>query len=95
MHRRAGGGALLRWRHHEDLRRNGLSLPNGGDNGEVRIELAAGQALPQACADERVAEWDSTTSRWICGIDDDTTYSASTGLDLSAGSAFSIEPGYR
>ena len=74
---------------------NGLSLPNGGDNGEVRIELAAGQALPQACADERVAEWDSTTSRWICGIDDDTTYSASTGLDLSAGSAFSIEPGYR
>jgi hypothetical protein len=74
---------------------SGLSLPNGGDNGEVRIELAAGQTLPQGCADGRVAEWDSGTSRWICGIDNDTTYSAGTGLDLSAGNAFSIEPAYR
>src|SRR5918995_2285936 len=74
---------------------NGLSLPNGGDNGGVRIELAAGQALPQGCADGRVAEWDSDTSRWVCGIDNDTTYSAGTGLNLSAGNAFSIEPDYR
>lgn len=75
---------------------NGLTtVPNPGDNGEVRIELAAGQALPQGCSDEDVAEWDSTTSKWICGDDDDTTYSASTGLDLSAGNAFSIEPDYR
>jgi len=74
---------------------SGLSLPNGGDNGEVRIELAAGQALPQGCADGRVAEWDSGTSRWICGIDNDTTYTDGTGLDLSAGNAFSISPDYR
>ncbi|HJR94925.1 MAG TPA: hypothetical protein VJ807_05765 [Gaiellaceae bacterium] len=74
---------------------SGLSLPNGGDNGEVRIELAASQALPQGCADGRVAEWDSGTSRWICGVDDDTTYTAGTGLDLSAGNALSIEPAYR
>ena len=74
---------------------SGLSLPNGGDNGEVRIELAAGQALPQGCADGRVAEWDSGTDRWICGVDNDTTYSEGTGLNLSAGNAFSIEPDYR
>jgi hypothetical protein len=75
---------------------SGLSLPNGGDNGEVRIELAAGQALPQGCADDRVAEWDSGTSRWICGIDNDTTYLPGTGLDLSASNnVFSIEPGFR
>ena len=72
---------------------SGLSLPNGGDNGEVRIELAAGQTLPSGCAAGRVVEWSG--SAWICGIDDDTTYSAGTGLDLSSGNAFSIETGYR
>lgn len=74
----------------------GLELgPSGGDNGHVEINLKPGFSLPQGCADGRVAEWDSGTSRWICGVDDDTTYSASTGLDLSAGNAFSIEPAYR
>ena len=72
---------------------SGLSLPNGGDNGEVRIELAAGQALPQNCTAGRVAEWNG--SAWVCGVDNDTTYSAGTGLDLSAGNAFNIEPAYR
>ena len=61
----------------------------------MRIELAAGQALPHGCADGRVAEWDSSTSRWICGIDNDTTYTDGTGLHLSAGNAFSISTDYR
>jgi hypothetical protein len=75
----------------------GLTLPNGGDNGEVRIELAAGQALPQGCDDGEIAEWDTspTPDRWVCGVDDDTTYSEGTGLDLSAGNAFSIDPEFR
>lgn len=72
---------------------NGLSLPNGGDNGEVRIELAAGQTLPSNCTVGRVAEWNG--SAWVCGIDNDTTYSAGTGLDLSSSNTFSVEPGYR
>jgi hypothetical protein len=71
----------------------GLSLPNGGDNGEVRIELAAGQTLPTGCVAGRVAEWNG--SAWVCGVDNDTTYTAGTGLDLSAANAFSIEPAYR
>jgi hypothetical protein len=73
---------------------NGLtSTPNPDENGEVRIELAAGQTLPSGCTAGRVAEWNG--SAWVCGDDNDTTYSASTGLDLSAGNAFSIEPAYR
>jgi hypothetical protein len=73
---------------------NGLtSTPNPDENGEVRIELAAGQTLPSGCAAGRIVEWNG--SAWICGVDNDTTYSASTGLDLSAGNAFSIEPAYR
>lgn len=66
---------------------SGLTLPNGGDNGEVRIALAAGQALPQ-CAAGQVAEWDG--SAWVCGA----PYSNGTGLDL-AGKTFSIDEDYR
>lgn len=72
---------------------SGLSLPNGGDNGEVRIELAAGQTLPSNCTAGRVAEWNG--SAWVCGIDNDTTYAAGTGLDLSSSNTFSVEPAYQ
>ena len=72
---------------------SGLSLPNGGDNGEVRIVLDATHSLPQNCTAGRVAEWSG--SAWVCGVDNDTTYSAGTGLDLSAGNTFSVEPAYR
>ena len=72
---------------------SGLSLPNGGDNGEVRIVLDASHSLPQNCTAGRVAEWNG--SAWVCGVDNDTTYTAGTGLDLSAGDAFSIESAYR
>ena len=71
---------------------NGLTLPNGSDNGEVRIELAAGQTLPSGCAAGRVVEWSG--SAWICGVDNDTTYTEGTGLDLT-GTTFSIQPDYR
>ena len=67
--------------------------PNGGDNGHVEIGLKPGFSLPQGCATGRVAEWDG--SKWVCGVDNDTTYSAGTGLDLSAGNQFSIDPAYR
>ena len=72
---------------------SGLTLPNGGDNGEVRIELAAGQTLPSGCAAGRVAEWSG--SAWICGVDNDTTYDDGIGLNLSASNVFGIDPDYR
>jgi hypothetical protein len=76
---------------------SGLSLPNGGDNGEVRIVLDASHSLPQGCDDGEVAKWETSTDpdRWVCRADNDTTYAPGTGLDLSAGNAFSIEPSYR
>lgn len=75
---------------------SGLTLPNGGDDGRVRIELASGQTLPSGCAAGRVVEWSG--SAWVCGVDNDTTYAAGTGLDLDISETpdeFSIEPGYR
>jgi hypothetical protein len=76
---------------------SGLSLPNGGDNGEVRIVLDASHSLPQGCDDGEVAKWETSLDpdRWVCRADDDTTYDDGTGLDLSASNVFSIEPAYR
>lgn len=72
---------------------NGLLLPLGGDNGEVRIELAAGQTLPSGCTGGQVIEWNG--SAWVCAADNDTTYAQGTGLDLSLSNVFSIEPAFR
>jgi hypothetical protein len=74
----------------------GLTMPGGAssdENGEVTIALDASHSLPQGCAPARVAKWNGTA--WVCGIDNDTTYSAGTGLDLSAGNELSIEPDYQ
>lgn len=76
---------------------SGLSLPNGGDNGEVRIVLDASHSLPQGCSDGQVAKWETSLDpdRWVCRADNDTTYTADgTTLDLSGGQ-FSIDPDYR
>ena len=71
----------------------GDGLTGGGDNGEVTLALDEAFQLPQACANGEIPEWNGTG--WECGVDNDTTYTASTGLDLSAANAFSIEPDYR
>jgi hypothetical protein len=68
------------------------ALTGGGDNGEVTIGLKPEFTLPTGCVTGRVAEWDG--SAWVCGIDNDTTYSEGPGLDLT-GTTFSIEPHYR
>lgn len=78
---------------------SGLVLPLGGENGDVRIELAAGQTLPSGCTGGQVVEWNG--SAWVCAADDDTTYAAGTGLILTPAGpqdtddAFSIQPDYR
>ncbi len=71
----------------------GTGLTGGGDNGAVTLTLAAAYRLPQACATGEVAKWDGDS--WECAADSSATYSAGTGLDLSSGGAFSIEPDYR
>lgn len=69
------------------------ALTGGGENGEVTIGLKPEFSVPQGCAAGQVAEWSG--SAWNCGVDSDTTYTAGTGLDLSSGNEFSIEPAYR
>jgi hypothetical protein len=72
-----------------------LTLPDGpgtGESGDVTIGLKPEFTLPGNCATGRVAKWNGST--WACGVDNDTTYTAGTGLDLSGG-AFGIESAYR
>lgn len=68
------------------------ALTGGGDNGEVTIGLRPEFTLPAGCATGRIAEWDG--SAWVCGSDDDTTYSAGTGLSLD-GTTFSVASDHR
>jgi hypothetical protein len=69
------------------------ALSGGGDNGEVTIGLKTEFTLPTGCSNGQVAKWNGTG--WACAPDNNTTYSAGTGLDLSGANAFSIEPEYR
>jgi hypothetical protein len=73
----------------------GLTLPNGGDNGEVTIALDPKYSLPQSCADAEVAKWDDTTSAWVCATDENRIYEPGTGLELVNTTIFRIQPDYR
>ncbi len=70
------------------------ALTGGGDNGAVTIGLDASKTVPTTCASGQVPKWDSASSTWVCGNDNDTQYNAGTGLNLASGS-FSIAPPYR
>jgi hypothetical protein len=67
----------------------GAGLTGGGINGAISIGLDAAFVLPQDCDAGEIVE--ATSTGWGCGTDDNTTYSAGTGLDLNSGQ-FSIEP---
>jgi len=68
------------------------ALTGGGDNGAITIGLKPEFTLPTGCVSGNIAEWNG--SAWVCGTDNDTTYTAGTGLDLT-GTTFSIEQAYR
>jgi hypothetical protein len=70
----------------------GSGLTGGGTEGDISIGLNAQQSLP-ACTSDQIPKWNG--SAWACGADINTTYTAGTGLDLSAANVFSIESGYR
>lgn len=69
----------------------GSGLTGGGNEGDLTIGLNAQQSLP-SCSNGEVPKWNG--SAWSCSSDNDTTYTASTGLDL-ASNAFSVNPSYR
>ena len=60
---------------------NSVSLSAYLDNTDVLASLY--------CADTQVAKWNATATAWQCANDNDTTYSAGTGLSL-AGTAFNL-----
>lgn len=66
-------------------------------NGHVTIDLDPKYALPQGCEEGEVAKWDDGDEAWACALDNDTRYSAGTGLDLdgSSNTTFEIESAYR
>jgi hypothetical protein len=70
----------------------GAGLTGGGTSGAVTLSLASGYALPQTCSNGQVAKWSGTG--WSCASDNDTQYSAGTGLVLS-GTQFSLAPANR
>jgi hypothetical protein len=70
----------------------GSGLTGGSDNGAVSLALDAKYSLPQSCANTQIAKWNGTS--WACAADNDTTYSAGTGLALS-GTQFSVASDYR
>jgi len=66
----------------------GAGLSGGGDNGAVTLSLDAGHSLPQGCSSGQVAK-SNGSNVWSCAGDNDTTYSAGTGLALT-GTQFAL-----
>jgi len=54
--------------------------------------IAFGDIGQNGCTNGQVMKWNG--SAWICAADDDTTYTAGTGLTLSGGT-FSLQTGYQ
>jgi hypothetical protein len=72
----------------------GTGLTGGGTNGDITISLDPKYALRQDCANGQVVKWNVATTSWLCANDNDTTYSAGTGLALD-GTQFSLDSDYR
>lgn len=70
----------------------GSGLTGGGTSGAVTLALGTAYQLPQSCTDGQIAEWNTGTSLWICAADDNTIYTAGSGLTLASG-AFSVNFG--
>jgi trimeric autotransporter adhesin len=86
-------GSTLVWRNPATGTISGVNagtgLSGGGSSGSVGLSIAPAFQLPQGCSAGKIASWNG--SAWSCGSDQNTTYSAGTGLSLS-GTAFSVNP---
>lgn len=63
----------------------GTGLAGGGTSGDVTLSVANSYRLPQACTNGQIPEWNTSTSVWQCGADDNsggdiTGVAAGTGL---------------
>jgi hypothetical protein len=66
---------------------SGSGLTGGKDNGAASLALDS-----TGCSSGGVLKWNGTS--WSCGSDNNTSYSAGAGLDLS-GTTFSVKPSYQ
>lgn len=66
---------------------SGSGLAGGTDNGAASLSLDS-----TGCSSGGVLKWNGTS--WACGSDNNTSYGAGTGLDLS-GTTFSVDSGYQ
>lgn len=67
-------------------------LTGGGDNGDISIALDPKYSLPQNCGLNQIPKIGA--GGWTCANDENTTYTAGQGLNLSSG-AFSVSSGYQ
>jgi hypothetical protein len=66
---------------------SGSGLTGGTDNGAASLTLDS-----TGCSSGGLLKWNG--SLWACGSDNNTSYSAGTGLDLT-GTTFSVNSGYQ
>jgi hypothetical protein len=70
----------------EVIAQAGGGLTGGGTNGAVSLSLR------RDCGSGEIVKWDGTV--WNCAADENSTYTAGTGLDLN-GSEFSVQEPFR
>lgn len=75
----------------------GLTLTNGGESGDVEINLDAKYSLPQSCKAFEIAQWNSSSSTWVCTKLDTGTGLQLSQIQLSSGNTitYGIDPDYR
>jgi hypothetical protein len=72
----------------------GTGLTASGDGtSNPTLAIDPGYQLPQGCGSGQLAK-SNGSNVWSCADDNNTTYSAGTGLELSSASEFSIKPNY-
>ena len=85
-----------RYYTESELQTSGSASVHWGNLTNVPAGLADGDDDTlgdlSSCSNGQIAEWNG--SAWVCAADDDTIYSAGTGLDLS-GAQFSVASTYR
>ena len=63
-------------------------LTGSGTTGNITLSIIGPYQLPQRCPANQIAKWNGSV--WTCANDNDTTYTAGTGLTLN-GTAFTLD----